>query len=96
MAIGNEMLEIEKQIRVVQAKLTQHAVAIAKLESSLRRLERRKLLQEAGITDKEMNDLVATTLELDEKLKSESGHDVTADIELDGVVKDALKKSDAK
>ena len=85
--ISDELLEIEKQIRVVKVKIKEHDVAIPKLESGLRRLERRKLLQDAGVTDKEMNDLIATTVELDEKLKSESEHGVTSDIELDKVLR---------
>ncbi len=91
-AIADELLEVEKQAKAIRSKVCAHDDAIARLESGLRRLERRKLLEEAGVSDKELDELVATTLELDETLKGGNGGGAAIGIELEKVVNEALKK----
>lgn len=66
---AEELLEVERQIAALRSKGGVYETAIVQIESSLRRLERRRLLKNVGITEDELNELSQSVLELEERLR---------------------------
>ncbi len=89
--IAEELVELEKQIRLAQRKQVEHNEAIARIESLTRRLERRRMLAESGVSEQELQELLQTSLELDGELKAEAGVGPAVDIEMEALLEEALK-----
>ncbi len=89
--LATELLEIERDTRLVRQKLEAHDEAIARLETSLRTLERKESLKDAGISDEDLAELNATVLELEDKLDVADKPSPLQDLQIEDVLQRELQ-----
>ena len=87
---AEEIVELDSHIKATWATFSLYESAITKAESTLRRIERRKLLDEAGVTDRELDELATTMLELDDSLKHRANNGPELELHIDEIVKEAM------
>ncbi|MCA9112185.1 MAG: hypothetical protein KDA52_19685 [Planctomycetaceae bacterium] len=85
---AEEILEIDAQAKLLSRKIETYDTAIVKAESTLRRVERRKLLEDVGVTTDELNELAETVYELDESLRKMSGDQTTLELDVEDVLQE--------
>src|SRR5579885_709268 len=90
--LAKELREVLRQKGTYQRQLNQYELAILKAESCLRAVERQRAASEAGVGDKELDDLVRSVLVLDEKLAAR-GH---VPLELDDDLSKQFEKRKAR
>lgn len=90
---AEEILELDALIKMLETKFNTYEAAIAKAESTLRRIERRKMLKDIGVSDNELNELAETVYELDDSLKKMTGKNVSLDLDVDDIMKEVFSDS---
>ncbi len=93
LALADELAELIGQIKTVQEQVVRLDVAIARIESGLRRLERNKLMQTNGsLAEKELRQMTQTALELKEELRSRGAKPrIFSEFERDITLSEALR-----
>jgi hypothetical protein len=86
--LAEELRAVLRQKETYQRQVNQYDLAILKAESCLRTVERQRAAREAGVSDKELDDLVRSVLALDEKLAAKG----QVPLELDDTVNKQFEK----
>ncbi len=87
--LAEELREVLRQKETYQRQVDQYDLAILKAESCLRSVERQRAAQQAGVGDRELDDLVRSVLVLDEKLAAKG----QVPLELDDALGKQFKKN---
>jgi hypothetical protein len=88
---AEELQEIVRQRVAARQQVAEWDEAVVRLESAIRRTERARQLDRAGITDAERADLFRLMLELDGRVETLSGNVAVPEPNLDALLNDRLK-----
>jgi hypothetical protein len=90
--LATELVEVEKQIRAVDRKSQAYESAIDRMDSIVRRLERKAMIADAGISEDELAEVAETTMQMDQDLQDALAADGgSAELELEAVLNDVLE-----
>ncbi len=87
---AEEIIELDSQLKILSMKSLTYDTAITKAESTLRRIDRRTMLKDVGVSDDELDELALTAHELDDSLKKMAGDEVTLDLDVGDVMKEVF------
>jgi hypothetical protein len=88
---GNEILEIDRSLKQLKCEAEDVALTVAKGESLLRKTDRQKRLLETGVDLKELNELAALRVAIEERLRSSSlPRSAGEAIQVDRVIREAV------
>ena len=87
---AEEILELDGQTSLLTKKIQAYHIAIIKAESTFRRIERRKMMKDAGVSESELDDLAKTVYELDDSLKKMTNESTVTTLEVDDIFKEVF------
>jgi hypothetical protein len=80
------LFELNQQVTPLKANEQAHTMAITKMESALRRIDRRQLLEDADVSETQLNTLNQTVYELDASLRNGAGYTAAHDVQLESLL----------